>query len=46
MELVELMSVFFFYFQKADEVGEFCEKIDRKLDKIIDKSQKELEISK
>lgn len=46
MELVELMSVFFFYFQKADEVGELYEKIDRKLDEIIDKSKKEQETSK
>ena len=46
MELVELMSVFFFYFQKADEVGELYEKIHRKLDEIIDKSKREQETSK
>ena len=46
MELVELMSVFFFYFQKAGEVGELYAEINRKLDEIIDKSKKEQETSK
>ena len=46
MELVELMSVFFFYCQKADEVGELYEKIDRKLDEIIDQSKKEEETAR